>query len=344
MATIKHIANLDLTKQELRQAVIQRLSTAPSAPAEGQIYYNTVDDTVYFYDGTGWIDMGQSGGGGGDVSVSGTPTSGQYARWTNSTTIAGVTASTVRTDINVADGADVTQTYIAGQGTKATPLDADGFVLQDSADSNLLKKVTGTNLKAFLKTYFDTLYTSADIDTLKLIGGINASTNPNYPSASAGDVHYITHSGRIGGGSGAVVEVGDKVIAIADNAGGTQAGVGSSWIIVQANVDAATDTTRGLVELATSAEAEAKSDTTRALTPASIANFPQKKTFAIGDGSATQIDVTHNLGNKNVIVQLREVATDEVVLAQITMFSDNVVRLNFGVAPTSNAIGVVVIG
>ncbi|MEX0595114.1 MAG: hypothetical protein WD512_01350, partial [Candidatus Paceibacterota bacterium] len=42
--------------------------------------------------------------------------------------------------------------------TKTTPVDADTMPLIDSAASNALKKVTWTNIKTTLKTYFDTLY------------------------------------------------------------------------------------------------------------------------------------------------------------------------------------------
>ncbi len=45
--------------------------------------------------------------------------------------------------------------------SKTTPVDADELPLVDSAASNVLKKLTGTNLKAYLKTYFDTLYAAA---------------------------------------------------------------------------------------------------------------------------------------------------------------------------------------
>ncbi len=41
---------------------------------------------------------------------------------------------------------------------KTTPVDADTVNLVDSADSNKSKKVTLTNFKAFLKSYFDTQY------------------------------------------------------------------------------------------------------------------------------------------------------------------------------------------
>lgn len=47
---------------------------------------------------------------------------------------------------------------LAAKADKATPVDADSFPIIDSAAGNALKELTFTNLKAFLKTYFDTLY------------------------------------------------------------------------------------------------------------------------------------------------------------------------------------------
>ena len=54
---IKYLSSINLSKNELQNAVIQNLATAPSTPAEGQIYYNTTDERMYFYDGTQWVDM-----------------------------------------------------------------------------------------------------------------------------------------------------------------------------------------------------------------------------------------------------------------------------------------------
>ncbi len=44
--------------------------------------------------------------------------------------------------------------------SKTTPVDADQIGLMDSAASNILKKLSWANLKATLKTYFDTLYST----------------------------------------------------------------------------------------------------------------------------------------------------------------------------------------
>jgi len=77
--------------------------------------------------------------------------------------ITGLTAAQVRTLINVEDGADVTDAVnvassIHSVASKATPVNDDEMGLIDSAAANALKKLTWTNLKATLKTYFDTLY------------------------------------------------------------------------------------------------------------------------------------------------------------------------------------------
>lgn len=63
-------------------------------------------------------------------------------------------------------GADVTDAQnvgsaIHGASAKTGPVDADTVAIIDSAASNALKKVTWANVKAALKTYFDTLYATA---------------------------------------------------------------------------------------------------------------------------------------------------------------------------------------
>ena len=49
--------NIDLNKKELQNAVIQNLATAPGSPLAGQIYFNTTDDKLYFYDGSTWQEL-----------------------------------------------------------------------------------------------------------------------------------------------------------------------------------------------------------------------------------------------------------------------------------------------
>lgn len=67
MSAIPYVSNLDLAKNELQNAVVQPLSSDPSSPVEGQIYYNTVDKKLKQYNGTTWVEYG-TGAGSGDVT------------------------------------------------------------------------------------------------------------------------------------------------------------------------------------------------------------------------------------------------------------------------------------
>jgi Repeat of unknown function (DUF5907) len=48
-------APLDFAKLEGRNLRAHQLGAAPSSPVTGQLYYNTGDNTLYWYDGTQWI-------------------------------------------------------------------------------------------------------------------------------------------------------------------------------------------------------------------------------------------------------------------------------------------------
>ena len=63
MALKKYLVDLDLSKNQLLNAVVQNLAAAPSSPNQGQIYWDTAQDSLFVWneDGSTWIDLGSSG-------------------------------------------------------------------------------------------------------------------------------------------------------------------------------------------------------------------------------------------------------------------------------------------
>lgn len=86
------------------------------------------------------------------------------------------------------------------------------------------------------RAYADSLFASLDSGNYQ--GTIDCSGNPDYPAADADDTYRVSAAGKIGGASGVDVEIGDLAICLDDStASGDQATVGSSWTIVQGNLN-----------------------------------------------------------------------------------------------------------
>lgn len=90
---------------------------------------------------------------------------------------------------------------IHGATAKTTPVDADEVGLIDSAASNVLKKLTWTNIKATLKTYLDTLYQPL-ASTLTSWAGITRATGFDTFAATPSSANLAALlSDEIGSGS-----------------------------------------------------------------------------------------------------------------------------------------------
>jgi hypothetical protein len=121
----------------------------------------------------------------------------------------------------IESGADVTDAgnvggAIHGASAKTTPVDADTVALIDSAASNGLKKLSWANIKATLKTYFDTLYNLYVLPapTTTALGGVkrNEGSAGQFVNgvASDGQLQYGTPGGGGGGKVAQVVMVSDS--------------------------------------------------------------------------------------------------------------------------------------
>lgn len=58
----KFLTHVDLAKNELQNAVVQNLSSAPSSPVEGQIYYDTTAHAFYYRNNSAWVQLGSGTG------------------------------------------------------------------------------------------------------------------------------------------------------------------------------------------------------------------------------------------------------------------------------------------
>jgi len=101
------------------------------------------------------------------------------------------------------------------------------------------------------KGYVDGLISSP----LSFKSSTDCSSNPNYPSATKGDLYLVSVAGKIGGASGIAVEIGDMYLAISTNVGGTQASVGSHWTLIEHNLQGALLAANNLLDVASASAA-----------------------------------------------------------------------------------------
>jgi len=254
----------------------------------------------------------------GDVDVDGTLE-------TDALSLNGTAVSATAAELNVLDGfagvtADLTYAKdLRATGVTTTEFDKLDGLTATTSELNILDGVTST------------------ASELNILDGVTATTseiNLIDGGTSRGTTAVANGDGFLHNDGGTMRMT--NVSKLADLFAGTNISASSSVLSV---ADAADDT-KGVVELATTAEALAGSDTARAVTPAGLAARSFKTT--IGDGSDLDIAVTHNLGTRDVIVQLYDSSSYETVYAQVVRTDANTVTIDTNVAATTNDITVLI--
>jgi hypothetical protein len=325
----KFLVNLDLAKNQILNAAIQNLSSAPSSPVQGQIYYNTMDYRIYFWDGTSWVDMS------GDIRsvVGGSGLTGNESN------------GIVTLDVNV----DNTTIEISGDWLQVKNGGITSAKINDlSTDISMNAGTTAIPTAYAVKAYVDSI--TGGIGNLE--GGWDVTLYMSFPTTlipgatKKGDYWYATTAGTISSYPNSTnVNIGDVMIATIDNASQYDA---SQWIVLETNRDQATENILGLVRIADQTTVNSGVDDTEAITPLKLKTYLDSRTGGfsqdIGDGINTSFTVNHNLGTKLIIVALYDTFTGEEVIADVINndMSSNSITVNFATAPLYLSIRVVI--
>lgn len=312
---IKYLNSLDLNKNQLQNAVIQTASSDPSSPVAGQIYYNTTDNVIKFYNGSAFVSAG------GDLTAITSATTDQL-------TIANGT------------GPIPALTVVTGAVTNGGTALATGDQIYDFVTVGINARIQNVTdptsaQDAATKAYVDSVATGL----LEYKGGYNASTNSpaltggSNIASDKGDTYTVTADGTF---ISEQVRVGD-VIIVEEAISASSTPALSKFTIVQSNVDLAT--------AAATAGAAVKGISGYDSNNFSVSSgFVSLKKFSanIGDGSNTTYTVNHALGSRDVIVQLYDNSSYDTVFADVVRTDANNVAITFGAAPSTNDIRVLI--
>lgn len=121
-----------------------------------------------------------------------------------------------------------------------------------------------------------------------------------------------------------------------------------SWTPFGTTAPAATESTAGVAEIATQTETDTGTDDQRIVTPLKLATYAGRKlkyATDVGDGSATSYTVTHNLGTRDVQVQVRRNSGNyDFVDVETRASTTNTVVVVFNAAPSAAQYRVIVLG
>jgi hypothetical protein len=320
----KFLVSIDLNKNELLNARIQNLGSAPSSPVAGQIYFDTGTHVLYFYNGTEW-----------------TPTSGStevIQDLIGSTVVGGTGLTATYSDaagthtIKLNDTAVAVGTYGSITKVPTFTVDQQGRITSASEDNLVIPLDSQTT-----GDYVATIVGTANEVTVSPNSGHNAAVTIGLP-----DNVEITGNLQVGGNL--------NVIGTVNSVNTTQINIEDNKVKLNSNF-AGTPTTDAGVTVERGLETDVEilwnetSDTWTLTNNGTAYHAIARKYAETLGASATSYTITHNLGTTDVTVQIFEAASPFAqVEADVKRTSSNVVTVDFAIAPTAGEYKVVVVG
>ena len=315
---------LDLGGNELRNARLQSLPSAPNSPTAGQVYYNSTANRAEIFDGAVWQPCSFTVSGTGLVLTAGD----LHIDPATLDLTANPQLADLQGQVDALSGGQIDLSAAVGTGLV---YDA-GLISVDAAYINgLIAAATGTILADAV--------TKADDQTITGVKTFDAAATPQIEetidpttvatSKSAVNVEYVQTvvNNLVNGAPGLLDTLGEIATALAADETAQDAlvaRIAQAETDIDTNTGAITDLTARVVTLET--------------TPART-----RKYAATLATSATSYAVAHGLGTTDVHVQVYATSGAQVETG-VTVTDANTVTLSFATAPAAGAFRVVVVG
>lgn len=345
---MKHYSHLDLLKNQLQNAVIHPLASAPSSPSDGQAYYNTTDFGLWYRRNGAWQDLTDALKLGGTAAASyallaspaltGVPTAPTAAAGTNTTqiattafTIAEILARLASNDAMLYKGAidassnpnypaaDAGHTYRISVAGKIGGASGPNVEVGDMIISHVDSSASGTH--ATVGANWDII--QANIDGAVTLDGTQTLTNKTLVTPTIASFANAGHNHE-------------------DAAGGGQLDEGALALNDVTTMNATTGR-HGFLPKLSGVATEFLNGNGVFSTPAG--SGVNKFAGSIGDGSTVNLVVNHALGTKDLVVGVHRVASPFDEVSVDYEFTDtNNITFKFAVAPSTNEYRVVIVG